>query len=164
MVHTDMDQIHEMLFRLGLATLFGAVLGIDRDLHRKPAGLRVLAMVGLGSCGVIMASVMVTESTADGLLRTVQGVLSGVGFIGAGVIMRAQGKDEVHGITTASSIWISAIIGMVCGTGQWLLACCIFAIAWLLLVCGGWLEWMIMRWSISKISPPPPTENPNVRT
>ena len=51
---SDMDQIHEILFRLGLATLLGAVLGIDRDLHRKPAGLCVLAMVGLGACVAII--------------------------------------------------------------------------------------------------------------
>ena len=60
---SDMDQIHEIFFRFGLATLLGAILGIDRDLHRKPAGLRVLAMVGLGACGVIMASIMLEHST-----------------------------------------------------------------------------------------------------
>lgn len=65
---SDIDQIHEMIFQLGLSTLLGAVLGIDRDLHRKPAGLRVLAMVALGACGVIMASITFDHSTGDGPL------------------------------------------------------------------------------------------------
>ncbi len=146
---TDIDQLHEMLFRLGLSTLLGAVLGIDRDLHRKPAGLRVLAMVALGACGVIMASITFAHSTGDGLLRAVQGVLTGIGFLGAGVIMHAQGKDEVHGLTTAATIWISAIVGVICGAGQFLLAITVFAIAWFLLIGGRWIEWRIIRWTIA---------------
>ncbi len=150
---SDIDQIHEMIFRLGLSTLLGAVLGIDRDLHRKPAGLRVLAMVALGACGVIMASITFDHSTGDGLLRAVQGVLTGIGFLGAGVIMHAQGKDEVHGLTTAATIWISAIVGVICGAGQFLLAITVFAIAWFLLIGGRWIEWRIIRWTIAHESP-----------
>ena len=146
----DIDEIHEILFRLGLATLLGAILGIDRDLHRKPAGLRVLAMVGLGACGVVMASTMFEHSTSDGLLRAVQGVLTGIGFLGAGVIMHAQGKDEVHGLTTAATIWISAIVGVVCGAGQFLLAISIFSIAWFLLIGGRWLERRIVGWTVAR--------------
>lgn len=150
---TDIDQPHEMLFRLGLATLLGAILGIDRDLHRKPAGLRVLAMVALGACGVIMASITFAHSTGDGLLRSVQGVLTGIGFLGAGVIMHAQGKDEVHGLTTAATIWISAIVGVICGAGQFLLAISVFGISWFLLIGGRWMEWQILRWTIANHSP-----------
>ncbi|MFN7873716.1 MAG: MgtC/SapB family protein, partial [Pirellula sp.] len=130
--------------------LFGAVLGIDRDLHRKPAGLRVLAMVGLGACGVVMASTMLDHSTSDGLLRAVQGVLTGIGFLGAGVIMHAQGKDEVHGLTTAATIWISAIVGVICGAGQFLLAISIFSIAWILLIGGRWFERRIVSWTVTR--------------
>lgn len=147
---SDMDQIHEILFRLGFATLLGAILGIDRDLHRKPAGLRVLAMVGLGACGVIMASIMLEHSTSDGLLRAIQGVLTGIGFLGAGVIMHARGKEEVHGLTTAATIWISAIVGVTCGAGQFLLAISIFVIAWFLLIGGRWIERRIISWAISR--------------
>jgi putative Mg2+ transporter-C (MgtC) family protein len=151
---SDIDQIHEILIRLGLATLLGAVLGIDRDLHRKPAGLRVLAMVSLGACGVIMTSIMLKHSTSDGLLRAVQGVLTGIGFLGAGVIMHAQGKDEVHGLTTAATIWISAIVGVIIGTGQFLLASCVFAIAWILLIGGRWIELGIISWTMSRNKTP----------
>lgn len=151
MLPTNVDELHEILIRLGLATLLGAILGIDRDMHRKPAGLRVLSMVCLGSCAIIMASITTASTIAgppgDGLLRTVQGVLSGIGFLGAGVIMRTQGTDQVHGLTTAASIWISAILGMICGVGQWLLAACLFLFSWCILVFGRWIEFKILKFS-----------------
>ena len=122
-----------MFLRLGIATVLGAILGIDRDLHRKPAGIRVLALVSMGAAAISMVSVIVMPGDethpGDGVLRTVQGVLSGIGFLGAGVIIRAQGKDEIHGLTTAASIWVTAILGMICGLGQWRLATCAFGLA-----------------------------------
>ena len=152
---TDFDEFHEMVFRLGVASILGGILGIDRDLHRKPAGVRVLALVCMGAAAISMVSIIATSGPdkppGDGVLRTIQGVLSGIGFLGAGVIMRAQGKDEVHGITTAASIWIAAILGMVCGLGQWMLGLCAFGSAWIILVGGRWLETQILR-----IAPPPP--------
>ena len=151
---SDIDQIHEILLRLCAATLAGAILGINRDLHRKPAGLRVLAMVSLGACAITMASITAASSTSaipnDGVSKTIQGILSGIGFLGAGVIMRLQGKDEVHGITTASSIWLSAIIGMICAMGEWLLGLATFGIAWFVLVLGSWLEFHILRMVVPK--------------
>jgi putative Mg2+ transporter-C (MgtC) family protein len=143
------NELYEMLTRLGGATLLGAILGINRDLHRKPAGLRVLAMVCMGACAITMVSVISTSDPANltdpGVLRTVQGVLSGIGFLGAGVIMRSQGKDEVHGLTTAASIWGSAILGMICGMGQWMLAGCVFVLAWLILTLGQAIENVVLR-------------------
>ncbi len=147
---SDIDQIHEMLFRLGVATILGTILGIDRDMHRKPAGLRVLSMVCLGSCAIIMVSIATVNSLTgpgEGLLRTVQGVLSGIGFLGAGVIMRTNGSDQVHGLTTAASIWISAILGMICGAGQWMLALCLFVFSWMILVFGRWVEYHVLALS-----------------
>ena len=150
---TEFDEIHEMLFRLGTATLLGGILGIDRDLHRKPAGVRVLALVCMGAAAISMVSVVAIAGSekhpGDGVLRTIQGVLSGIGFLGAGVIMRAQGKDEIHGLTTAASIWVAAILGMICGLGQWMLAFCTFGLAWSILVAGRWVESQVLR-----IAPP----------
>lgn len=127
-----------------IATVLGVILGIDRDIHRKPAGIRVMSMVSLGSCAIVMASISALvgpdAGRADGLLRTVQGVLAGIGFLGAGVIMRAKGSAEVHGMNTAALIYISAILGMICGVGQWILAISVFAVAWLILVGGRWIE------------------------
>ena len=156
MLPTDVDQFYEILIRLCAATLAGGILGINRDLHRKPAGLRVLAMVSLGSCAVTILSISATSTCGmqanDGVSKTIQGILSGIGFLGAGVIMRLQGKDEVHGITTASSIWISAIIGMICAMGQWLLGMTTFGIACLILVAGSWVEYRIIKSAESKAS------------
>jgi len=146
-----------MFFRLGMATFLGGCLGVDRDLHRKPAGIRVLALVSMGAAAISMVSVIAVMADKgpinDGVLRTIQGVLSGIGFLGAGVIMRAQGKDEVHGIVTAASIWVSAIIGMICGIGQWQLAVSTFLLAWTVLVCGRAIEKKVMEFA-----PPLPPE------
>ena len=143
-----------MLFRLGVATLLGGILGIDRDLHHKPAGVRVLALVCMGAAAISMVSIVAVSGTdkppGDGVLRTIQGVLSGIGFLGAGVIMRATGKDEVHGLTTAASIWVASILGMICGLGQWQLSICAFVMAWVILVGGRWVEARVLR-----LSPPP---------
>ncbi len=158
---TDFDDVSEMLLRLGIATLLGGILGIDRDLHRKPAGVRVLSMVCMGAAAITMVSVVAVsaekKSVVDGVLRTVQGVLSGIGFLGAGVIMRAQGKDEVHGLATAASIWVAAILGMICGLGQWTLGLCAFGLAWIILQGGRWVEAVVLRYA-----PPPPPEAPHI--
>ncbi len=69
-----------------------------------------------------MASIMLITPRVMDSCAPFNGVLTGIGFLGAGVIMHAQGKDEVHGLTTAASIWISAIVGVVCGAGQFFLA------------------------------------------
>ena len=122
---SDIDQLYEILIRLCSATIAGAIMGINRDLHRKPAGLRVLAMVSLGACAITMASITAAASISvppnDGVSKTIQGILSGIGFLGAGVIMRLQGKDEVHGIIdlVKCNHWNDLCVGgMVVGYGN----------------------------------------------
>ena len=111
---------YDILIRFGVATLLGGILGIDRDLHRKPAGVRVLALVCISSAAITMVSaVAVTKDPkfiADGVLRTVQGVLSGIGFLGAGAILRDRGG--VVGLTSAATIFVVASLGMVVGGGM----------------------------------------------
>jgi putative Mg2+ transporter-C (MgtC) family protein len=157
----DFADIFPMLSRLATATLLGGVLGIDRDLHRKPAGVRVLSMVCMAGAAITMVSIVAVsvekKTVNDGVLRTVQGVLSGIGFLGAGVIMRAQGKEEVHGLATAASIWVAAILGMICGLGQWTLALCTFGMAWVILQGGRWVETQILRYA-----PPPDSSSPDL--
>ena len=155
---SDVDAFPGMMLRLTTAAVIGLVLGVDRDLHKKPAGLRVLSMVSLGACAITMVSISSLTAVSkgnehyvnDGVLRTVQGILSGIGFLGAGAIMRLQGKDEVHGMTTAASIWICAILGMICGFGHWMLGLCTFILSWIILVCGSWAEFRILQWSNAK--------------
>jgi len=104
--------------RLGLAILAGAILGLDRELKRKPAGLRTHALVSLGSAMVVLVILAVGGGPGgDPLSRAVQGVITGIGFLGAGVIMQYESERRVEGLTTAASIWVAAGLGMACGAG-----------------------------------------------
>ena len=113
-----------MLFRS--ATFVGAVLGLNRELRGKPAGLRTNALVSLGSALLILAGIGVAgvggELQANVTSRVMQGVITGIGFLGAGVILRDTGGTQVHGITTAATIWLTAALGVLCGVGMWTLA------------------------------------------
>ena len=112
----------ETALRLGAALIVGAVLGLNRELHGKPAGLRTHALVSLGAA---VATIVVLKSPGASLVadqnaigRVVQGILTGIGFLGAGVILRDP-LGHVTGLTTAATIWICAVLGIVCGLGYW---------------------------------------------
>ena len=114
------DQV-EMTLRLCGATLAGMVVGINRDLHNKPIGMRTLGLVALGSSIVILSG-SVYEGLhfgQDAVSRVVQGILTGLGFLGAGAILRGKDGMEVQGLTTASTVWIAAALGVTAGLGAW---------------------------------------------
>ena len=127
--------------RLGLAVVAGAVLGIDRELKRKPAGLRTHALVSVGSALVILVTLALGGGPGnDPLSRAVQGVITGIGFLGAGVIMQYESERRVEGLTTAASIWVAAGLGMACGAGLIELVGIGLAAALLVLVGGEFVE------------------------
>lgn len=106
-------QLQVVLLRLVLAAVLGMVLGLEREWREKAAGFRTLALVSLGSA----AFVIVGESLLpDGGARIAAGVVTGVGFLGAGAILRDRG--EVIGLTTAAAVWMAAALGMACAVGQ----------------------------------------------
>ena len=111
-----------MAVRLGAALLAGGLLGLNRELHGKPAGFRTHALVSLGAAVATIAALRLEDGslTADpsAIGRVAQGILTGVGFLGAGVILRDP-TGHVTGLTTAATIWICAVLGMVCGLGYW---------------------------------------------
>jgi putative Mg2+ transporter-C (MgtC) family protein len=113
----------EVLLRLGVATVIGAILGINRNLRGKPAGLRTHALVTIGAALVTMnaAYVAFNGKVPDGTAasRVMQGIITGIGFLGAGVILRNEKIQAVHGLTTGASIWVAACLGIGCGLGQW---------------------------------------------
>lgn len=112
----------QVFLRLAAAVGAGALIGLDRELRRKPAGLRTLALVALGSAVFILETVGATGGAAtDGTSRVIQGVVTGVGFLGAGSILRGTSEDSVRGLTTAASIWLAAATGIACGLAQWAL-------------------------------------------
>ena len=112
----------EVPMRLLTAVLAGAVIGLNRELHNKPAGLRTHALVSLGAALAVVTAETLTRTPdhqADVVSRVVQGVITGIGFLGAGVILRDPGGGRVQGLTTAAALWVTALFGVACGVGAY---------------------------------------------
>jgi putative Mg2+ transporter-C (MgtC) family protein len=130
----------EVAMRLVAAVLAGALIGINRDLVHKPIGPRTLALVALGAATTTLAAVQVPGMAEhpDALSRVVQGVvqgiMAGISFIGAGVILRDTEKQRVEGLTTAACVWVTAALGIACGLGAWVTVGLALALALILLV------------------------------
>jgi putative Mg2+ transporter-C (MgtC) family protein len=134
----------EIVLRLGAATLIGGLIGLNRDLHGKATGVRTLGLVALGSAMIVL-TVIESSSPASADLsavsRVVQGVLTGIGFLGAGVILHdSHGAYRVHGLTTAACTWLTACVGMICGIGNWRLLLVAIPLLFLMLMFGGAME------------------------
>lgn len=120
---TDADI--EAVLRLLAASAIGMIIGLNRDLHNKPTGMRTLGLVCMGATLVSLAALRVNDvyQHADATSRVIQGilqgVLTGVGFLGAGVVLRDPGKRRVHGLTTAATVWVTAALGIVCALADW---------------------------------------------
>ncbi len=134
----------EIVLRLGVAALAGGLIGLDRDLHGKPIGLKTLGLVALSSAMVVMVTDQAGEFTrvSDPASRVIQGILTGIGFLGAGVIVRTEHRLRVRGLTSAACAWLSACVGVACGLGQWRIVGVAFVFAFVLLTIGRRLE----RW------------------
>ena len=132
----------DIAIRLGIAALGGVVLGLNRDLHGKPTGVRTLGLVGLGSALAVLA---VAESSSADASRVIQGIVTGIGFLGAGVIIRNTEDHHVHGLTTAACAWLTACIGAACGMGQWRIVLLSAPLIILILIFGGAFEKAIHR-------------------
>jgi putative Mg2+ transporter-C (MgtC) family protein len=137
----------ELLLRLGAAVMAGAVIGLNRDLRDRPAGVRTHSLVGLGSALVMVAAIELPGDPvqAGAAVRAIQGVLTGIGFLGAGVILRQPDQKTVLGLTTAATIWVTAALGLVCGLGHWMLAGTGIALVLAVLLLGGPLERLVRR-------------------
>lgn len=110
----------DIALRLGAAVLAGGVVGLNREMHAKPVGVRTLSLVALGAALVTLAGSGFAEDGADANAgRAIQGIVTGIGFLGAGVIVKREGRGRVHGLTTAAAIWVTAALGIVCGLGAY---------------------------------------------
>ena len=138
-----MDSVLEISSRLVVATLVGGVVGLNRDLHGKPTGVRTMGLVGLGSALIVVAAELVGGS--GDATRAVQGIVTGIGFLGAGVIFKDLASDRIHGLTTAATIWLTAALGVTCGLGYWVLAAVATALSFVVLLFGGPIEKAIHR-------------------
>ncbi len=110
-------QLTQVIIRLIAATLLGAVVGFERERAGKPAGLRTHTLVSLGTAVFILACSGVGMSL-DGLSRVIQGILTGIGFIGAGSILKLSEERDIQGLTTAAGVWMTAAIGVTVGLGS----------------------------------------------
>ena len=117
----------DIVLRLLTALACGAAIGLNRDLHHKAAGFRTFGLVSLGSAAVTLLMLQIPGTGVDAVSRVIQGVLTGVGFLGAGVILHREQPHKVSGLTTAAAIWLS------------------LAFALLLLIAGGPIERMLGR-------------------
>jgi putative Mg2+ transporter-C (MgtC) family protein len=112
----DVEQATRVLARLLMAVLLCGLIGWERERGDKTAGLRTHILVGLGAAIVVLAPAM-SGAGHDSLSRVVQGIVAGVGFLGAGAILKHDNLGQVRGLTTAASIWAAAAIGITVGMG-----------------------------------------------
>ncbi len=137
----NLGEAQIIVLRLSLALLVGTVLGLNRWLHHKAAGIRTHSLVAIGSAVAILM-----VSNGDGVeelaarSRVLQGLVAGIGFLGAGVILHDATSQKIHGLTTAASIWACALLGAVFGAGQYLIGIMALAAILLVLLVGGRLE------------------------
>lgn len=135
----------EIVCRLGAAVLAGGALGWEREVRDKPAGLRTHMMVALGSAVPIIAALHFLNVASKSahvaetdVFRVVQGIMGGIGFLGAGAIIHS--RHAVHGLTTAASVWVSAAVGVTCGFGYYVQAGIAVALALVVLMVFGFIE------------------------
>lgn len=129
-----MDDLVGPSIRLAAALVAGGLIGLNRDMYGKPTGVRVHALVALGAAVLTMTGAEMADTGAAS--RIIQGIVGGIGFLGAGVIMRDSGGKQALHLTTAASIWMTAALGVACGSGAWKLAA-LAAVATLLILVGG---------------------------
>lgn len=113
--------------RLLLAALLGAAVGLEREIHDHPAGMRTHLLVSLGSAGFTVLSIAAFPAPGSDPARVAAQIVTGIGFLGAGAILK-EGVS-IHGLTTAASLWVVAAVGMAAGAGAWVTAVTITVIA-----------------------------------
>lgn len=145
-----------MVLRLTLATGLGAAVGINREMRLKPAGLRTHALVSLGGALFAMIGLAMVPAPAidfNTTSRIVQGIVTGIGFIGAGVILRRDDPRGVHGLSTAASTWVVSAIGIAAGLGLWRSALTTVALALIILALGKPLDRQLRQWVVDERRP-----------
>ncbi|HEY4114898.1 MAG TPA: MgtC/SapB family protein [Rhizomicrobium sp.] len=134
--------MEDIALRLLASVAIGMALGLNRDLHGKPTGMRTLGLVSLGAAVVTLgltheAHMALSNDAYSRVLQgVVQGVLTGIGFLGGGVILRSEKNESVRNITTAATVWVTAALGTTCAVADWRILGIGFVLALLLLLFG----------------------------
>ncbi|HET8727529.1 MAG TPA: MgtC/SapB family protein [Alphaproteobacteria bacterium] len=147
---TTNTPVPEILLRFGLAALLGMVLGIDREIRGKPAGLRTHMLIALGAAVTTVvgfelyySAIEIHQQSRSDLLRIIEGVMAAIGFLGAGAIISRD--RSVHNMTTAANIWVCGAIGIACGAGYYIIAVIALGFTIAILTVLGLIERMIKR-------------------
>jgi putative Mg2+ transporter-C (MgtC) family protein len=141
----------DVALRLGAAAAAGMALGANRDLRNKPIGARTLGLVCLGAATVAVATIQFPgmaenpDAASRVIQGVIQGIMAGISFIGAGVILRDPSAQTVRGLTTAATVWVAAALGIACGIGAWRTVGTALAVALVLLVIVAWIERRLAR-------------------
>lgn len=147
-----------IFIRLFVAALIGGLIGLNRFAHHRYIGVRTLALVSLGATGLIVAA-LENGSGSDQLAaasRIIQGIVTGIGFIGAGVIVQRERGRKVHGLTTAATVWVSAAAGILCGLGAWRVLVTVAVLVGIVLLVGGPIEKLLVaRYAADTDQDPP---------
>ncbi|BAQ66071.1 MgtC/SapB family protein [Geminocystis sp. NIES-3709] len=117
-----------MLLNLLIATILGAILGLERELRHKPGGVKTNALVSMASCAFVL---IVKNVDASETARVMTGIIQGVGFIGGGLILKAE--KNTKNVTGATEIWVSSAIGLSCSVGLWDLALALLLLSLIIL-------------------------------
>lgn len=135
----------DIALRLIAAAICTGLIGWEREHERKPAGLRTHMLVGVGAAAFYIIAIEIILQTQTGTgdvkidpTRIVQGIIGGIGFLGAGAILQSGGS--VQGLTTAAGIWVAGGIGLACGAGYYVIAVEVTLLCALILIVVGWLE------------------------
>ena len=138
-------EVARIVVRLLTAVMLGGILGFQRAEAGKAAGMRTHMLVTLGAALVVLLPQLTGMSSAD-LSRVIQGTITGIGFIGGGVILKLSEQHQIVGVTTAASLWLTATVGIAAGTGRLGLAVVGAILAFVILTVVAWLEhWMMRR-------------------
>jgi putative Mg2+ transporter-C (MgtC) family protein len=121
-----------IVIRLAAAMLLGAVIGLQRESVGAAAGLRTHMLVTLGAALFVLAPLSL-DMSAEQLSRVIQGVATGIGFIGGGAVLKLAAEREILGLTTAASIWLATAVGVAVGMGRIGLAAIVVGLSWVIL-------------------------------
>lgn len=118
----EWQEVANSIIRIGIAAVLGGVIGFERGRKGRPAGLRTHMMVSMGCAIFVIVGLEAAGEERESVTRVIQGLASGIGFLGAGTILKLDEKEEIKGLTTASSIWLAAALGTTAGLAQYVLA------------------------------------------
>lgn len=135
----DTSEFIRVSLRLILAMILGGIIGMEREQNDKPAGLRTHILVAMGSALFVIVPLELGIPMGE-ISRTVQGVATGIGFLGAGAIVKQSATDDVKGLTTAAGIWLTAGVGVALGLGSLGIALLAVLLTWVTLAIVGYIK------------------------